>query len=65
MKPGRNLSPLKEHKLSEPWVASFKCSAVLTLLTPSVLIRLVSRRMITKFSPCLVLYLTDLTFTGG
>lgn len=48
-----------------PWVASLKCSALQALPSASILTKLAFRRMITKFSPCLVPSLTDFTFTGG
>ena len=65
LRPGRNLLPAMERKLSDPWVASLKCSVVQALHDPSIFIRAVFGMIISTFSPCLVLYSIDLIFTAA
>lgn len=45
-----------------PWVAFLKFSAVQALNVPSIFMRMVPRMIMTKFSPYLAFYLTDLIF---
>lgn len=54
-----------ETQAVRPRVAFLKCSAGQAVCVPSIFIRMVSRMIITKFSPCLVLCLTNIIFTAA